>query len=55
MSGLAIQRSEVSAARRWFRRLALAGGMMLIVGAVVWGGMTFSHPTAPRRQIAAFG
>lgn len=38
---------------RWARRLAVGVGMLGLVGAVVWGGMTVGHgPSAPKRQIA---
>jgi len=46
-------RSEMSAGRRWLRRMAVAFGMLGLVGAVVWGGMNLSHgPSSAKRQIA---
>jgi hypothetical protein len=37
----------------WLRRSVISAGMLIFVGAVVWGGMNLSHSTAaPKRQIA---
>jgi periplasmic protein TonB len=39
--------------RGWFGRVAIGIGMLLFVGAVVWGGMNLIHtPSAPKRQVA---
>ncbi len=39
--------------RAWSRRVGIGGGMLLFVGAVVWGGMNLVHtPAAPKRQVA---
>jgi hypothetical protein len=39
--------------RNWLRRIAIGTGMILFVGAVVWGGINLSHgPSSPKRQVA---
>lgn len=46
-------RGSLSAGRRWSRRIAVAVGIVALVGAVVWGGINIGHgPAAPKRQIA---
>ena len=46
-------RGTPSTGRRWLTRLAVAVGIVTVVGAVVWGGMTMGHgPSGPKRQIA---
>jgi protein TonB len=46
-------RGTQSRGRTWSKRVAIGLGMVAIVGAVVWGGMSMGHgPAGPRRQIA---
>jgi protein TonB len=46
-------RNTPSTGRKWLTRVAIAVGIVLVVGAVVWGGMSLGHgPPGPKRQVA---
>jgi protein TonB len=46
-------RVKQPAGKMWLRRSLTGIGMLLFVGAVVWGGINLSHgPAGPKRQVA---